>query len=143
MNYHKAKKHTDKKRLDFLERNELYIDNNTFFTVLTQHVSRNTITLRDFCDFGIELERMYIANKTTRGDVIYKGFFSRLLESKMGEVWFSEYRPLNNMELTAIENAVDAEEDVLKSIRENMNKEWLDTLTKDLKPEEQHVDEQK
>ena len=96
----KQTKHSDKVRFDFIERNQVSIDNNSYFTCLTQHISIKRVKdLREFCDYGIEMERMFKKNNIIQ----FGGDWSWFIMS--GEhkqiyykAWFNERRAVNQKE---------------------------------------------
>jgi hypothetical protein len=56
-------KFTDTERLDFLEKWETSTYQHSWFTLLTQHVRKKDFpTLREFCDYSIDFEKMIDSN---------------------------------------------------------------------------------
>jgi len=96
---------TDSKRLDFLEKWEISIYENTRFTLLTQHVRRDTCkTLREFCDHGIYLESMLDQNGL---DVMAWHFLPPHLQEMVASIWEKESRPLTDEEKSTLQEEAD------------------------------------
>jgi hypothetical protein len=95
--------YTDKERMDFLEKWEVSIHEETWFTILTQHVKKQQCsTLRDFCDYAIDFERMLDENGL---DAINWHFIPPHLQSRVTDVWSRLNRPLNKPEKEYLEQA--------------------------------------
>ena len=94
--------HTDGDRMDFLERHSVDMTRNYYFTILTQHVDKHIegrdISLREFCDLGIEFERMFQENLIDRNAwFMMYGYHDIYLNA-----WFNEHRKVNAEELKEI-----------------------------------------
>jgi hypothetical protein len=106
--------YTDKDRMDFLEKWEVSVHESTWFSLLTQHVSKDKHkTLREFCDHGIDLEEMLDSNGL---DAVNWHFLPPNLQVKVTDVWNRLRRPLNEPE---------------KAYLEKMNKEYWEKMAAD------------
>lgn len=95
-------KFTDTERLDFLEKWETSSHNNTWFTILTQHISKiDCPTLRDFCDYSLDFERMIDTNLL---DVISWHHIPTHLQEMVINIWENENRPLTDDEKTSLQD---------------------------------------
>lgn len=105
---------TDSERLDFLEKWEISIHDGSWFTLLTQHVRKDKYpTLRDFCDYGIDFEKMIDANQF---DALSWHSIPLHLQEKVVDIWRSLERPLNKPEKEYLQKSVNEYwEDVSKS----------------------------
>jgi hypothetical protein len=94
-------KNTDSERLDFLEKWEVSIYDRTRFTLLTQHVSKDKCqTLRDFCDYGIDFEKMLDSNSL---DAVNWHYLPHHLQKMVEDLWQRLERPLNKEEKEYLE----------------------------------------
>ena len=95
--------YTDNERMDFLEKWEVSVHGETWFTLLTQHVKKEKCpTLRDFCDYAIDFERMLDENQL---DAINWHFLPAHLQTRVTDLWKSLHRPLNKQEKEYLERA--------------------------------------
>ncbi len=95
----------DSTRLDFLEKWETGSYPDTWFTILTQHVSKKDYpTLRDFCDYGIQFEKMLDTNGL---DVIAWHYLPIHLMEIVLEVWEKENRTLTPDEKATLQSESD------------------------------------
>jgi hypothetical protein len=95
--------YTDKERMDFLEKWEPSIHEHTWFTLLTQHIKRNKYpTLRDFCDYAIDFEKMIDANGL---DAVNWHFLPSHLQDLVVDLWVRLERPLNKQEKDYLEKS--------------------------------------
>ena len=86
----------DSLRLDFIERWEVTQQPGYWFTLLTQLVSQEQYTtLRDFCDYGIDFEKMLDQNGI---DVIAWHSLPTHLKAKVETYWREEDRSLTQEE---------------------------------------------
>lgn len=95
--------YTDKERMDFLEKWEVSIHESNWFTLLTQHVSKKKYTtLREFCDYGIDFEKMIDENGL---DAINWHFLPLHLQMRVTDIWSRLCRPLNKQEKEYLEQS--------------------------------------
>jgi len=89
-------KFTDTERLDFLEKWDTSSHQNTWFTLLTQHVKKQDCpTLRSFCDHAIEFEGMIDANGL---DIMAWHYLPPHLQEKVTGIWERDARPMTEEE---------------------------------------------
>lgn len=89
-------KFTDTDRLDFLEKWDTSSHQNTWFTLLTQHVKKQDYpTLRSFCDHAIGFERMIDLNGL---DIMAWHYLPPHLQEKVTEIWEKEFRHMSEEE---------------------------------------------
>lgn len=94
-------KFTDTERLDFLEKWETSSHSNTWFTILTQHVNKQDYpTLREFCDYSIDFEKMIDSNGL---DVIAWHHIPTHIQEIVISVWENENRILTDDEKDSIQ----------------------------------------
>lgn len=95
--------YTDKERMDFLEKWELSIHDSTWFTLVTQHVSKEKYpSLRDFCDHAISFEKMLDENGL---DAVNWHFLPSYLQELVVDLWQRLERPLNKQEKEYLEKS--------------------------------------
>ncbi|CAB4174659.1 hypothetical protein UFOVP1247_27 [uncultured Caudovirales phage] len=93
--------YTDSERLDFLEKWQVSEYDNTRFTLLTQHVNKEDhLTLRSFCDHGIELEKMLDSNEL---DVMAWHYLPLHLQEIVINIWDSEKRNMSSEEKDSLQ----------------------------------------
>jgi hypothetical protein len=110
-------KYEDQDRLDFLEKWEISNYDNTRFTLLTQHVDKKKCpTLRDFCDYAIEMEQMLDANELSPMDW---HFLPPFIQEMIETIWLENSRPLNENERDAVKELND---EYWKSLAEHRDK---------------------
>lgn len=98
-------KFTDSERLDFLEKWEPSIHQNSWFTVLTQNISREDCsTLRSFCDYGINFEKMLDLNGI---DVVAWHYLPIHLMESVITIWEKEARALTIEEKLTLQKESD------------------------------------
>jgi hypothetical protein len=91
----------DSLRLDFIECWEVTQQPGYWFTLLTQLVSQEqSATLRDFCDYGIDFEKMLDQNGI---DVIAWHSLPTQLKAKVETYWREEDRSLTQEEKEELE----------------------------------------
>jgi hypothetical protein len=94
-------KFTDTNRLDFLEKWETSSHSDSWFTILTQHVRKaDCATLRDFCDYGIDFEKMIDSNEL---DVISWHYMPLHLQEMVVTIWEDSSRPLSEEEKVSLQ----------------------------------------
>ena len=87
---------TESQYLDFIDKHEPSIHERTYFTILTQHVSKEKCkNIREFCEFGISLEHMLDSNTIS---VLDWHSMPPSLQNVVLEVWINENRPLSTDE---------------------------------------------
>jgi hypothetical protein len=98
-------KFTDIQRLDFLEKWEVSQHNDSWFTLLTQRVSKKDCpNLREFCDYAIAFERMIDSNEL---DVLAWHYLPSHLQEMVMSVWEEEARPLTAEEKVSLQEESD------------------------------------
>lgn len=96
---------TDTQRLDFLEKWEISIHGGSWYTLLTQHVSKDDYpTLREFCDYGIDFETMIDSNQL---DAMNWHMIPLHLQEKVIDIWKRLARPLNQPEKEFLQEESD------------------------------------
>lgn len=89
-------------RLDFIQRWDVSRTAGYWFTLVTQLVSQEEYpTLRDFCDYGIDLEMMLDQNGI---DVIAWHSLPPSLQLEVKTIWTSEGRTLTQLEKDRFDN---------------------------------------
>jgi hypothetical protein len=92
---------TDTQRLDFLEKWETSSHQHSWFTLLTQHVRKQDCpTLRDFCDYAIQFEKMIDSNGL---DIMAWHFLPTHLQEVVVNLWENEDRPLTEVERNTLQ----------------------------------------
>jgi len=98
-------KFTDTERLDLLEKWETSSHTDSWFTILTQHVKKEDCpTLRDFCDYSIEFEKMIDLNGL---DVIAWHYLPQHLQEMVIFIWEESNRPLTDDERITLQDESD------------------------------------
>ena len=112
---------TDTQRLDFLEKWETSSHQDSWFTLLTQHVRKQDCpTLRDFCDHGIDFEKMIDSNSL---DIMAWHFIPYHLQEVVVSVWEKESRAMNEDErFTLQEESAKYWEELHQTEEENIDK---------------------
>ena len=111
---------SDTKRLDFLEKWETGSHNFTWFSMLTQHVTKKDCpTLRSFCDYAIDFEKMIDGNEL---DVISWHHLPVHLQEMVIKIWEDDHRFLT-------------EEEKL-TLQDKANLFWKETLEMEESPED-------
>ena len=107
---------TDAKRLDFVEKWGVSATRQSWFTVLTQTVSKEDCpTLRDFCDYAIRFEMMIDSNGL---DILEWHSMPIELQEIVIRVWEDEGRVLTDIEKESLQRESDQYwEDVNNSLR--------------------------
>lgn len=96
---------SDLKRLDFLEKWETSSHEHTWFSILTQHVSKKDYpTLRSFCDYGIDFEKMIDGNGL---DVISWHHLPLHLQEIVINIWEEEKRFLTEEEKVTLQDTAN------------------------------------
>jgi len=94
-------KFTDSERLDFLEKWETSSHKDSWFTLLTQHVRKQDCpTLRDFCDYGIDFEKMIDSNGL---DIMVWYYLAPPLQELVVNLWEKESRVLTDEERVSLQ----------------------------------------
>lgn len=92
---------TDTARLDFLEKWETSSHQDSWFTMLTQHVRKQDCpTLRDFCDYSIQFEKMIDSNGL---DIMAWHFLPPHLREIVVSLWENEKRSMTNEERVTLQ----------------------------------------
>ena len=92
---------TDTQRLDFLEKWETSSHQHSWFTLLTQHVRKQDCpTLRDFCDYAIQFEKMIDSNGL---DIMAWHFLPTHLQEVVVNLWENEDRSLTDVERNTLQ----------------------------------------
>ena len=92
---------TDTQRLDFLEKWETSSHQDSWFTLLTQHVRKQDCpTLRDFCDYAIQFEKMIDSNGL---DIMAWHFLPLHLQEVVVTLWENEARPMTDDERNTLQ----------------------------------------
>lgn len=94
-------KFTDEQRLDFLEKWETSSHKHSWFTLLTQHVRKEDCpTLRDFCDYSIQFERMIDLNGL---DIMSWHYLPTYLQETVINIWENDNRTLTEEEKASLQ----------------------------------------
>ena len=92
---------TDTQRLDFLEKWETSSHQESWFTLLTQHVRKKDCpTLRDFCDYAMQFEQMIDSNGL---DIMAWHFLPIHLQEVVVSLWENEDRPMTSEERVTLQ----------------------------------------
>ena len=92
---------TDTERLDFLEKWETSSYQDSWFTLLTQHVRKKDCpTLRDFCDYAIQFEQMIDQNCL---DIMAWHYLPHHLQELVINLWENDARPMNEEERNTLQ----------------------------------------
>lgn len=92
---------TDTLRLDFLEKWEMSSHQNSWFTLLTQHVRKTDCpTLRDFCDYAIQFEQMIDSNCL---DIMAWHYLPSHLQEIVVRLWENDNRSMTNEERVTLQ----------------------------------------
>jgi hypothetical protein len=92
---------TDTQRLDFLEKWETSSHQDSWFTLLTQHVRKaDCPTLREFCDYAIRFEQMIDQNGL---DIMAWHFLPYHLQELVINLWENDARPMNEDERSTLQ----------------------------------------
>ena len=92
---------TDTQRLDFLEKWEISSHQNSWFTLLTQHVRKQDCpTLRDFCDYAMQFEQMIDSNGL---DIMAWHFLPSHLQEIVVSLWENDDRSMTSEEMVTLQ----------------------------------------
>lgn len=109
--------YTDSQRLDFLEKWETSSHGNSWFTILTQHVSKTDCpTLRSFCDYSIDFENMIDAQQF---DIIAWHYLPIHLQEMVISIWENQKRPLTDDEKLTLQEESNKYWETLQQIEED------------------------
>ena len=97
---------SDVKRLDFLEKWETSSHERTWFSILTQHVNKKDCpTLRSFCDYAIDFEKMIDLNGL---DIISWHHLPVTLQETVIHLWEEEKRTLTDDERLTLQKEANS-----------------------------------
>lgn len=92
---------TDTQRLDFLEKWETSSHQDSWFSLLTQHIRKTDCpTLRDFCDYAIQFEQMIDQNGL---DILAWHFLPYHLQELVINLWENDARPMSTEERDSLQ----------------------------------------
>jgi hypothetical protein len=113
--------YTDTQRLDFLEKWEVSNHQNSWFSLLTQHIRKEDCPkLRDFCDYGIQFEEMI---NTNGFDIISWYEIPLHLQEMVLLIWENEKRSLSEEEKLTLQEETNNYWAAL--LAEDENKDFL------------------